>query len=57
MEIAGEFAEGGFGFADAQVARLLECGERVIDARDGLLVRLDVEVADGVVDELGGRIS
>jgi hypothetical protein len=35
----------------------LEGGERVIDARDGLFVGLDVEVADGVVDELGKGLA
>ena len=45
-----------FGFAQAQVAGLLEGGEGFIDTGDGELVGLDVEVADCVVDELG-RIS
>lgn len=36
---------------------MLEGGERVIDACDGLFVWLDVEVADGVVDELGEGLA
>lgn len=31
---------------------MLQGVERVIDASDGALVRVDVEVADGVMDEL-----
>lgn len=54
VETAGEFAEGDFGIADAEVAGLLEGGEGVVDAGDGLFVGLDVEVCDGVVDELLG---
>lgn len=35
-----------------QLAGLLQRGERFADAADGELVGLDVEVVDGVVDEL-----
>lgn len=52
VQIAGEFAQRCFGVANAQVARLLQGGERIIDARDGLFIRLDIEIANGVVDEL-----
>ena len=52
VELATEFAQRGLGLSDAQVARLLERGERVIDARDGLFIRVDIEVSNGVVDEL-----
>lgn len=52
VEVAGEFSEGGFGFARAQFAGLLEGREGVVDARYGLFVGVDVEVADCVVDEL-----
>jgi hypothetical protein len=51
-ELAGELAQGGLGLADAQVASLLEGGEGFVDARDGELVGVDVEVVDCVVDEL-----
>jgi len=56
LELATKFAQRGFGLSDAQVARLLECGERVIDARDGLFIRMDIEVADSVVDELSALL-
>jgi ABC-type amino acid transport substrate-binding protein len=49
--------ERAFGFAETEVARLLEGGERFVDACDGELVGLDVEVADCVVDELGGLVD
>lgn len=49
---AGELLEGVFGVADAQVAGLLERGDGFGDARGGELVGRDVEVVDGVVDEL-----
>ncbi len=39
----------------AQIARLLQRRQRLIDARNGELVRRDVEVVDGVVDELSAR--
>lgn len=52
VQLATEFAQRGLCLSDAQVARLLERGERVIDARDGLFIRVDVEVSNGVVDEL-----
>jgi len=42
-----------FGFAQAQIAGLLQRGEGLVYARDGELVGEDVEVADCVVDELG----
>lgn len=42
------------GFAEAQVASLLESGDGLIDAGYGQLVRENVEVADCVVDELEG---
>jgi len=38
--------------ADTQPPRLLQCTERLIDARDGLLVGTDIEVVDGMADEL-----
>ena len=41
-------------FPDPEVARLLQGGERFVDTGDGDFVRVDVEVADCVVDELGG---
>ena len=46
--------ESAFGFADAQVARLVQGGEGFVDARDGRFVGVDIEVADCVVDELEG---
>lgn len=49
--------QGALGFAHAQVAGLLQGGEGLVDARDGVLVWLDVEVLDGVADELGGRVA
>jgi ABC-type amino acid transport substrate-binding protein len=45
--------QGIFGFAQAQVAGLLQSREGLVYARDGELVGEDVEVADCVVDELG----
>lgn len=53
VEIATEFAQCCFGVADAQLTRLLERGERVINARDGLFIGVDVEVTNSMVDELG----
>lgn len=47
-----ELSKGRFGFAHAQVAGLLEGCEGVINARDGLFVGRDIEVANCVVDEL-----
>jgi len=32
---------------------LLQGGKRVIDAGDGLFIRMDIEVADRMVDKLG----
>ena len=52
VEVTGEFAQSRLSLAHAQVARLLQGGEGVIDAGDGLFVGVDVEVSDGVVDEL-----
>lgn len=49
-EVAGEFAEGVFGIADAEVAGLLEGGEGFVDAAQGEFIGLDVEVGDCVVD-------
>lgn len=49
---AGELLEGVFGVADAEVTSLLERGDGFGDARGGELVGCDVEVVDGVVDEL-----
>lgn len=51
-ELAREAAEGVLGILDAEVARLLEGREGLVHAGDGDLVGLDVEVVDGVVDEL-----
>lgn len=56
VELAREFLEGGLGFVDAQVARLLERGDGVVDSADGEFVRVDVEVVDGVVDELCANV-
>lgn len=53
IKVAGEFAQGGFGFTNAQFAGLLQGREGVVDPGYGLFVGVDVEVADGVVDELG----
>jgi hypothetical protein len=50
--MAREFAHGSLGLADTEIARLLEGGERVIDACYGLFIGVDVEVANRVVDEL-----
>ena len=52
VELTGELLEGGVGFVDAEVARLLEGGEGFGDTGNGELVGLDVEVVDGVGDEL-----
>lgn len=52
VELATKFAQRGLGLSNAQVARLLKCSERVIDARDGLFIRVDVEVTNRVMDEL-----
>jgi len=52
VEVAGEFAERRFSFTGTQFARLLESREGIVDARYGLFVGMDVEVADCVVDEL-----
>lgn len=52
VELAGELLERRVGVADVQLAGLLQRGERFADAADGELVGLDVEVVDGVVDEL-----
>lgn len=49
-ELAGEFFEGGFGFADAEVAGLGEGGEGFGDAGDGEAVGGGVEVCDCVAD-------
>jgi hypothetical protein len=54
VQMAGELSQGGFSIAHAQIARLLQRGQGVIDAGDGLFIGVDVEVADGVVDELEG---
>ena len=51
-EMAGEFLEGGVGVMDAEVAGLLEGGEGLCDAGDGVFVWVDVEVVDGMGDEL-----
>lgn len=53
-QLAGEPAEGILGVLDAQVARLLEGRDGLVYAGYGDLVGLDVEVVDGVVDELVG---
>ncbi|KAL2261072.1 hypothetical protein VTK26DRAFT_4725 [Humicola hyalothermophila] len=46
------------GLAQPQLPRLLQRGQRFRDARDRRLVGRDVEVCDGVADELGpGEIS
>lgn len=50
VEGAREFLEVGFGFAQAEVARLLERGKRFGDARDGVAVGSDVEVLGCVGD-------
>jgi hypothetical protein len=47
-----QLAQGEFCLPDAQVACLLEGGEGVGNAGQGKFVRLDVEVADGVADQL-----
>lgn len=57
VERAGEFFEGGFGIAKAEIARLLEGGERLRDAGNGELVWGDVKVGDGVADELRGVLA
>lgn len=56
VELPRELLEGGLGVVDAQVARLLQGRDGVVDAPDGEFVRVDVEVVDGVVDELA-RVS
>lgn len=56
-ELAGEFLEGGVGVVDAKIAGLLEGGQRFGDARDGILVGVDVEVVDSVGDELKIGVS
>lgn len=50
VKCASKLADCGLGIAYLQVTRLLERGERVVDASDRLLVRGNVEVADRVVD-------
>lgn len=55
VERAREPLERFFGVAEAEVARLLQGCEGLGDARDAELVGGDVEVGDGVADELGGR--
>lgn len=52
VELPRELLEGLLGVADPQVARLLQRRQRLVDPRDGELVRVDVEVFDGVVDKL-----
>lgn len=54
VELAGELLERRVGVADVEVAGLLQRGERFADAAYGELVGLNVEVVDGVVDELRG---
>ena len=54
--MAGEFAQRGFSVTHAQLARLLEGCEGVIDAGDGLFIGVDVEVPDRVVNELEASI-
>lgn len=49
--------KGAFGFSYSQVACLLEGGEGFIDAADGDFVRVDVEIADCVVDQLSTAVS
>jgi hypothetical protein len=51
---AREFAQRGLALAQALLARLLEDGEGLGDARDGGFVWRDVEVGDRVPDELQG---
>lgn len=51
-ELPRELLERRLGLAHAQVARLLQRRQGLLDARDGELVRVDVEVVDDVVDEL-----
>lgn len=46
-----------FGLSDSQVACLLEGGEGFVDATDGGFVRVDVKIADCVVDQLSIVIS
>lgn len=46
-----------FGFSYSQVACLLEGGEGFVDAADGNFVRMDVEVADCVVNQLSIVVS
>lgn len=56
VERAREPLERVLGVAEAEAARLLQGREGLGDARDAELVRGDVEVGDGVADELrGGR--
>lgn len=52
---ARELFEGGFGVAQPEVSGLAQGADGFGDAREGVLVRVDVEVANGVVDEL--RVS
>lgn len=54
-ELAGELAEGCFGGFDAEIAGLVESREGFIYAGDGEFVGRDVEVLNGVVDELGAQ--
>jgi ABC-type amino acid transport substrate-binding protein len=57
VELPREPLERGVAVAEVQLARLLERREGFRDAADGELVGLDVEVVDGVVDELGSSSS
>lgn len=52
VQITSKFAQCRFGISNAQFAGLLERGKRVIDARHGLFIWVDVEIADCVVDQL-----
>ena len=53
-QVAREFADGGFGFGEAEGTGLLEGGERVVDSCYGVSVGCDVEVRDGLGDQVGG---
>ena len=52
VQLSRGFLQGVLGVAHAQVPRLGKSGQGIMDSRDGRLVGADVEVVDGVVDEL-----
>jgi len=52
VECARQLLERGLGVEEAEVTRFLEGRKRLGDARYSVFIRCDVEVRDGVADEL-----